>query len=656
MANPHGKIPAEIYKRLFNNLQPCNPERLNNDILANIMRDDGVRIPAGSGALYAGLTYLGQFIDHDLTLENMTNLNTPGIVDVDTLVNKRTSWFDLDYVYGKSNQFLNAQGLFDIAVNLVGEEDLPRGPDGRAIIADERNEENLLVGQIHLAFLKFHNKVYTDLQLQNPTWLLPQLITQSKKIVQWHYQHIVINDFLADLCGKYFARLFDAQGNPIIHPAIKDLGASLPIEFTGAVYRFGHSMVRNGYYLNKDFDLFPIFDPVIPDLTGFRPLPPFESIDWSMFFPMPYSKGFQEMEAINPFIVSSLFDLPQIVAAGLPSLAQRNLDRGCLYGLPSGQDLARAMGIDENEILAHSKGNLNFVTINPAITSEQIWILTQQFGEQTPLWFYILMEAYVFTNGISLGPLGSAIVGGVFLSLIYQNPESGVNNAFVPILGQFGCIETGSYYMSELLTFAFDLSPFDISSQLPDIDTNFFDQHVNKQFNIIQGRTHPRQPTVQPDLIQEDAVQAYPGMVVNQYDPTLILGTATQAEVNQVAQNALNAGLNSVYAVFKFVANKNIQAIALGLIDSLSQKLPLPIITSPAIPIDYTRDPIHITLSQLRGRALTETFNNSITTTIQEAQSILSQVEQEIADALTGINIPIVDINSFLRQDILINQ
>jgi hypothetical protein len=655
MSNSHGKIPAENYKRLFTNLQPCNPERLNNNILANIMRDDGVRIPAGLGTLYAGLTYLGQFIDHDLTLEDLTNLNTPGIVDIDTLINKRTSWFDLDCVYGKSNQFLNAQGLFDIAVNSVGEEDLTRGPDGRAIIADKRNEENLLVGRIQLAFLKFHNKVFTDLQLQNPTWFLPQLITQSKRIVQWHYQHIVINDFLADLCGKYFARLFDTQGNPIIHPAIKDLGASLPIEFTGAVYRFGHSMVRNGYYLNQDFDLFPLFDPVLHDLTGFKPLPPFEALDWSMFFPMPYSKGFQEMEAINPFIVSSLFDLPQVVAAGLPSLAQRNLDRGCLYGLPSGQDLARAMGIDENEILAHSKGNLNFVTINPAITPDQIQILTQQFGEQTPLWFYILMEAYVFTNGVSLGPLGSSIVGGVFLSLMYLNQESGVNNAFTPTLGQFGCIETGSYYMSELLTFAFDLSPFDTSSQLPDIDTNFFDQHVNKQFNIIQGRTHPRQPTVQPGLIPEDAVQAYPGMVVNRYDPTLILGTATQVEVNQVAQNALNAGLNSVYAVFKFIGNKNIQAIANGLITSLSKPIPLPVILHPSKPIDYTREPIQITSSQLRGRALTETINNSLTTTIIEAQAILLQVEQEISNTLSGINISIVDVNYFLRQDILIN-
>ncbi len=655
MSNPHGRIPAEIYKKLFPNLPVCNPDRLNNDILANIMRDDAVRPAAGLGALYAGLTYLGQFIDHDLTLEDLTNLNTPGVVDVNTLVNGRTSWFDLDCVYGKNNQFLNAQGLFDIAVNTVGEEDLPRGPDGRAIIADSRNEENLIVGGIQLAFLKFHNKVFTELQLANPTWLLPQLITQSKKMVQWHYQHIVINDFLADLCGKYFARLFDAQGNPIIHPAIKDVGASIPIEFAGAVYRFGHSMVRNGYYLNQDFDLFPIFDPVIPDLRGFRPLPPFEAIDWSMFFPMPYSKGFQEMEAINPFIVGSLYSLPPVVATGLPSLAQRNLDRGCLYGLPSGQDLARAMGIAEDEILAHSKGNLNFVTINPAITPEQIAILTQQFGEQTPLFYYILMEAYVFTNGQSLGPLGSAIVGGVFLSLMYQNPESGINNAFSPILGQFGCIENGSYYMSELLTFAFGLSPFDITSQLPDIDTNFFDQHVNKQFNIIQGRTHPRQPTVQPLLPPEDAVQAYPGLVVDQYDPTLILGTATQAEVNQVAQNALNLGLNSVYAVFKFIANKNIQAIAAGLLVPLAKPLPLPVINPPAQPIDYTRAPIQITRAQLRGRALTETFNNSITTTVVEAQAMLLQVEQEIANALAGVNIPVVDVNSFLRQDILIN-
>ena len=183
MSNSHGAIPAHSYKRLFTNLPVCNPERINNDILANLMRDDAIRIPAGSGALYSGLTYLGQFIDHDLTLEKQTNLNNPNIVDVSTLINKRTSWFDLDCLYGENNEFLNGQGIFDIAVNSVGEEDLPRGLDGRAIIADSRNEENLIVAGLQLAFMKFHNKVFTDLQLDNITWLLPQLITQAKRTV-----------------------------------------------------------------------------------------------------------------------------------------------------------------------------------------------------------------------------------------------------------------------------------------------------------------------------------------------------------------------------------------------------------------------------------------------------------------------------------------
>ena len=650
----HGNFPAKSFKRLFPNLNPllATPEDLRTLVL--LMRDDiKPRLPAGDERNYSGLTYLGQFIDHDLTREKLTQLDG-GAVSVDNLVNERTSWFDLDSLYGENNQYLNAFGLFDFLTNAVGEEDFLRNPNGTAIIGDPRNEENLIVAGLHFVFLKFHNRVITDLKNNNPNMLLPQLIVESKKIVQWHYQFIVVTQFLKDITGKYYSRLFDVQTNrPVIHPAISALGSSLPIEFSGAIYRFGHSLVRDGYYINELFDLFPLFDPVLPDLVGFRPRPVKQVIDWSMFFPFPFTKGFQEWEGIDTIIVNSLFQLPIPVTAGEPILPLRSLIRGTVYGLPSGQDLARAFGIPENEILSVSNGNLVFQSLNGIAPQPDLDLLNSKFGESTPLLYYILMEAWVYGNGESLGPLGSLVIGGVFLNLLVSNPESYLNNNFSPVQGLFGCVKNNEYYMTELITYALNLRPFGPDVIIPEPRTNFFDQHDVNQFSIALGQVHPLQITIQPDLIQELPVEPYPGLNVDAFDPTLILGTATQQEVNLVATNALNNGLNSVYAVFKFVANKNIQAIANGLALPFAKKVNKPIVQPGFILEPPVHEPIQINQSQLRGRALTKTMNESVRYTVEEALAVLVDVEAQINQALNGIP-PIVVINDFINGDILV--
>jgi hypothetical protein len=653
--NTHGNIPTHQFGRLFPNLPPLNASPADLRILVNLMRDANLRLPAADNNLYSGLTYLGQFIDHDLTREKTTQLNNPGIVDVDTLNNVRTSWFDLDSCFGENNEFLNQNGKFDIIVNVNGEEDLPRKPDGTANIGDPRNEENLIISNLHLLFLKFYNKIFDDVKFNNQHMLLPQLITESKKIFLWHYQYIVITQFLKDITGQYFSRLFDPiTDKPVIHQSIVDLGPKIPIEFSGAVYRFGHSLVRDGYYLNEQFDLFPLFDPVIPDLSGFRPLPPNQKIDWSMFFPMPYTKGFQEWEPIDPFIVNSLYQLPIPVATGEPILPLRTLIRGSdIYGFPSGQVLARAMGINENEILTASNGGLVFQSLNGIAPQPELDLLNLKFGESTPLFYYILMESWVFGNSNSLGPLGSAIVGGVMLNLLTINQDSYLNNSFLPVKGLYGCVKNGEYYINDLITYTLDLPKYDETTIIPDIKTNFFDQHKVSQFSVGFGIQHPLQPTVQPDLIQEIAIEPFPGLTINQFDPTLILGLATQEEINLVAQNAIANQIESIYAVVKFIANKNIQGIAQGLIEPFAKKIPRPIVNLPFVLPQEENNSVNITLSQLRGRALTKTINESLRLTQQEALDILSIVELEINNALTSVP-PSVNIFDFIFNDIII--
>ena len=653
--NQHGNTPTHLFGRLFENLPPllANPEDLR--ILANLMRDNNTRLTAADSKLYAGLTYLGQFIDHDITREKRTQLINPGIVNVNDLINDRTSWFDLDSCFGENNQFLNQEGKFDIIININGEEDLPRKLDGTANIGDPRNEENLITSQLHLLFLKFYNKIFDEVKLKNQQMLLPQLITESKKIFLWHYQYIVVTQFLKDITGQYYSRLFNPLTNePNIHQSIKNLGAKIPIEFSGAAYRFGHSIVRDGYYLNEQLDLFPLFDPVIPDLTGFRPIPTNQKIDWSMFFPMPYTKGFQEWENVDPFIVNSLFQLPIPVATGEPILPLRTMIRGSqVYGLPSGQDLARAIGIPEEEILSVTKGNLVFQSLNGVAPQPDLDLLNIKFGESTPLFYYILMEAWVYGDGSSLGPLGSAIVGGVFLNLLSINQDSYLNNSFSPIVGLYGCVTNGEYYINNLITYTLDLPKFDSLTIIPNEKTNFFDQHKTSQFSVGFGIQHPLQPTIQPNLIPEVAVDPFPGLIVDQFTPTLILGIATQQEINTVALNAISNNLESIYAVVKFIANKNIQGIAQGLLEPFAKPIGRPVVNPPFVLPPKEDIPVNITLSQLKGRALTKTINESLRYTQQEALEILLTVEAEINQALVSIP-PVVIPKDFIGVDILV--
>src|SRR6202048_1163377 len=74
--------------------------------------------------------------------------------------------------------------------------DLPRSPEGRALIGDHRNDENLLVAQTQLAFLKFHNKVVDRLASRPHSPSPGQLFAEARKQVIWHYQWMVLHDWV----------------------------------------------------------------------------------------------------------------------------------------------------------------------------------------------------------------------------------------------------------------------------------------------------------------------------------------------------------------------------------------------------------------------------------------------------------------------------
>lgn len=260
----------------------------------------------------AGYTYFGQFVDHDLTFDSTSSI-APDNAAVPT--NLRTPRFDLDCVYGDGpaaqpylydndgKLLFNNGPLPNPPTNstTIATHDLLRNPTGRAIIGDKRNDENSIVSQLQLSFIKYHNAVIDELNRRDPaTWNVPnQRFESARNEVRWTYQKLVVEDFLprivkpevlANLQGKSKSA---RSKNYALYG--EDKRVNLPLEFVAAVYRFGHSGVRTGYRLNAHpdnrFSIFPASSDAtvnasVESLLGFDPLTNNQIIDnWARFFP-----------------------------------------------------------------------------------------------------------------------------------------------------------------------------------------------------------------------------------------------------------------------------------------------------------------------------------------------------------------------------------
>jgi hypothetical protein len=397
----------------------------------------------------AGVTFFGQFLDHDMTFDTTSRLGVP--TRPDRSPNTRTPTLDLDSVYGggptASPQLYEASDRAKFRVEHGGLfEDLPRDPSNRAIIPDPRNDENVMIAGLQVAFLKAHNRVIDLLREDSARVGLADAVAQTeadeagafeafadasdvdrnvyadaRRLVTWHYQWIIVHDFLPAIIGASLVNDILSRGRRFYRPRRGE--QSMPVEFQGAAYRFGHSMVRPSYRANlagnDDGSAFFgfIFDPAgqgqrdpVDLRGGARAARRF--IGWQTFF----NFGGDQAEHVRPpkkidtHISTPLFNLPLgAIASGDPptSLPQRNLLRHLTWSLPSGQAIAARMGIR-------------------ALTSSQLSELGR-FGvgleRSTPLWYYILKEAEV-AGGARLVGVGARIIGEVFLGLLQLDSNS----------------------------------------------------------------------------------------------------------------------------------------------------------------------------------------------------------------------------------------
>ncbi|MGY1594969.1 peroxidase family protein [Geodermatophilus sp. SYSU D00708] len=383
-------------------LQPLTDVRLSNPA-------------ADNRGIPAGYIYFGQFVDHDMTLDK-TPLSSR-LQDPLAMRNYDTPWFDLGSVYGK-----NANGspeLYDPDKpgylrlwhhdDLV---DLPRDDVGAAYLGDPRNDENLIVAQLHTVFIRLHNK-FMD---QGMTF------AQARRQCRWHYQWLIVNDYLPRIVGQDVVNTLikrDGAGPIKFHgtfykPEHPD-NPYMPIEYSGAAYRFGHSMIRAEYEM-QDGHTVPIFGADgFEDLRGNRPIPHDLWADWNYFFDIPGleppdDRNFARL--INTQLSLPLFTLPPTVVArtdkAIIALAERNLLRGKRLGLPCGQDVAQAMGITP-------------------LTNQELNLKAPGWGGKAPLWYYVLKEAELLAQGKKLGPVGGRIVAEVILGIMALDPESYFN-------------------------------------------------------------------------------------------------------------------------------------------------------------------------------------------------------------------------------------
>lgn len=417
-------------------------------------------------------TYWGQFIDHDITA-NTDRDNDLSIVERDLkpedpryvaerLRNLRQPALNLDSLYGDGpgmpgddpvpydgNRFLLGKlsdanpgpdpnqpptapiPPADTPEAVDQTRDLPRHESGKARIGDGRNDENLVIAQLHTAFLHAHNHIVDLVEPQTPN--ATQVFEEARRLLRWTYQWLVRHQFLTKLVPA--EAIAAVEGNPRFSPSTR--GVYMPLEFSVAAYRFGHSMVRARYDWNSNFGrpstgrfALATFDQLFQFtgsggfIGGAKTLPDNWPAEWDRFVDGPTAaepdRGARLIDTHVAFPLDELrnegndTNSSSRVNEILKRLAVRNLLRGYKLAIPTGQAVARAYGVTpltSDQLLSDTNRQVRHALHDGGLL------------DATPLWFYVLKEAEL-SGGDQLGAVGGRIVAETLIGQLRHDPES----------------------------------------------------------------------------------------------------------------------------------------------------------------------------------------------------------------------------------------
>jgi hypothetical protein len=312
----------------------------------------------------------------------------------------------------------------DLKANFLNPDGTPNAE--RAIIGDSRNDENLLVAQLHMTFLRFHNMLADAVKS----------FDKAKRLVRFHYQWLVVNEYLPTVCDPAVVSDVVARAAPLYaafaaaHGSAVQAKLPLPLEFSVAAYRFGHSMIRGAYDHNRffgegagilpdaPFDLLFAFTGNGKMNGAGGKLPHNWVIEWERFSAIDPTRPHRSARRIDTQLAPPLANMVNEAAGVFKHLARRNLRRGYLLSIPTAQACIQALAASHYPTLSPlTPAELTSGTTGAALDAAGL-------ASQTPLWFYVLKEAEVRGQGQHLGPLGSILVADTLIGLIAQDPKS----------------------------------------------------------------------------------------------------------------------------------------------------------------------------------------------------------------------------------------
>jgi hypothetical protein len=458
---------------------PLEPATL--ELLAEAMTRGGGGAGDEESDIPAGFTYLGQFIAHDLSFDR-TDVTLGSAVTVDELVQNRSPSLDLDSLYGagpkdpESEKFYRQDGV-KLRVGETAADggfparrgyDLPR-QNRKAVIPDERNDENVAVAQTHLAFIRFHNRVVDAIDGTVPA---ESLFRKARELVTKHYQWMIREDYLTRVCSESVVADVFGHGRKAFEVGVDPKSPpTMPIEFSIGTFRLGHAMVRSAYSWNRKRDLNVTLDELFRhsgkggDLGGKDRLSSTMIADFRRLYDFGPQATFRAAPGrfnramrIDTRLVKRLSTLATGTFGGPPvppgdpeaNLAFRNLTRAEMVKLATGQQMAARLqraGVSltpltkQQIVTGHNGAELDRFT--PAQLDELV--------AKTPLWFYVLREAEL--NGGKLEGVGARIMAETFHRAIEGSRVSIVRDTdWKPKFGR----GPDSFKMVDLLRFAYE--------------------------------------------------------------------------------------------------------------------------------------------------------------------------------------------------------